>query len=68
MRFCNLIHGWVLDRITKNKDADKADNDVAMWEFAMNERLPWQSERQPKTDDILADRDAFLALDEIETH
>lgn len=63
--FCTLIHGWVLDRIaTNNKDAE---TDIAQWEFTMTEPLAWQSERQPKHS-VQAERDAFLALDEIETY
>lgn len=66
MSFCNLIHGWALDRLSvNNKDAE---TDIAQWEFQMTEPLPWQSERQPKPTSLQAERDAFLALDEIETH
>jgi hypothetical protein len=34
----------------------------------MTEPLPWQSERKPKVTTLQAERDAFLALDEIDTH
>jgi hypothetical protein len=66
VRFCNLIHGWVLDRLSQNKKTEEAEADIAQWEFSMEQRFPWQSVRE--TSSPQADREAFLALDQIETH
>lgn len=67
VRFTNLIHGWRLHLFSSNPDTKEGD--VEQWEFQMTERLPWQSERKAlRVDDIQADREAFEALDHIETH
>lgn len=68
-RFCNLIHGWVIHLIRESaKTSEEARGDIEQWEFTMSEPLPWQSERKPKTVTLQAERDSFLALDQIETH
>jgi hypothetical protein len=67
-RFCNLIEGWVTERIANNSKPEEIETNIERWQFSMRERLPWQSVAKPKTSSIEADREAFLALDQIETH
>ena len=46
-------------------EAEKRDE----FEFQLLERLPWQSvPKEPRPDDLQADREAFEALNQIETY
>lgn len=67
-RFCNLIEGWARDLIVNRSKPEEVETNIAQWEFHMVEPLTWQSEREATATTLQAERDAFLALDQIETH